>query len=436
MAPRTDGTRHFPPDGRVVGLGLALVAVMYLTISPLALVNLGLNYDESGGNFLEKVHPATILAVLVLCLAAVFQRNALSNFFAAIEAYPGTAVFVILIGALMAHSIQFVVLPFTGFIDTFLAPVIVFFLFKNMREARAMRFVWLIHTLMIANAVVGIVEFASGWRWTPLVASGLVIDDDWRSTALLGHPLANASLTGAYILALALGAARDLPRPFVIGGFVISAAGMVVFGGRASTVILFAMIAALAAARGYALLQGQRFSKRGILATLIAIPVIALTIVTLAEAGFFDQFVERFFDDRGSADTRVEMFELFQHLSWFELLFAPDAGLLATYKRIYGLDFGIESFWVSFVLSYGLIPGLAFFAGLYLFCRDIVRTIRPGGAWVLVFFFAVATTSVSLSAKTPLFAVVVLMLMVLMRLPEAPFPAKARPISQRHVSFA
>jgi hypothetical protein len=436
MAPRTDGNRHFPPDGRVIGLGLALVAVLYLTISPLALVNLGLKYDDTGGNFLEKVHPATILAVLVLSFAAVFQRNALSNLVAAIEAYPGTAVFVILIGALIAHSIQFVVLPFTGFIDTFLAPVIVFFLFKNMRDDRAIRFVWLIHTLMITNAVVGIVEFATGWRLTPLVASGLVIDDDWRSTALLGHPLANASLTGAYILALALGAARDLPRPFVIGGFVISAAGMVVFGGRASTVILFAMIAALAMTRGYTVLQGQRFSKNGILATLIAIPVIALTLVTLAEAGFFDQFVERFIDDRGSAETRVEMFELFQHLSWFELLFAPDAGLLATYKRIYGLDFGIESFWVSFVLNYGLIPGLAFFAGLYLFCRDIVRTIRPGGAWVLVFFFAVATTSVSLSAKTPLFAVVVLMLMVLMRQPEVPVPAMVRPVSQRRLSFA
>ena len=436
MAPRTDGTRHFPPDGRVVGLGLALVAVMYLTISPLALVNLGLNYDDTGGNFLEKVHPATILAGLVLLLAAVFQRNPLSNFVAAIDAYPGTAAFSILIGAMIAHSIQFVVLPFTSFFDTFLAPVIVFFLFKNMREARAIRFVWLIHTLMITNAVVGIVEFATGWRLTPLVASGLVIEDDWRSTALLGHPLANASLTGAYILALALGAARDLPRPFVIGGFVISAAGMVVFGGRASTVILFAMIAALAMSRGYAVLQGQRFSKRGILATLIAIPVIALTVVTLAEAGFFDQFVERFIDDRGSADTRVEMFELFQHLSWFELLFAPDAGLLATYKRIYGLDFGIESFWVSFVLNYGLIPGLAFFAGLYLFCRDIVRTIRPGGAWVLVFFFSVATTSVSLSAKTPLFAVVVLMLLVLMRRPEAPVPARARTILPGRVSIA
>ena len=419
MARRTDGIRHFPTDGRVIGLGLAVVTVLFFTISPLALLSFGFNYDESGGSFFEKVHPATFVAFGVLLLAALFQRNPLSQFLSAIDTYPGTALFLVMIGVLIVHAIQVVGLPFTSFFDTFLAPVIVFFLFKDMRDGRAQRIVWLIHTLMIVNACVGIFEFATGLRITPLVASGLVIEDDWRSTALLGHPLANASLTGAYILALALGAARDLPRPLAIGGFVISTAGMVVFGGRASTVILLVMLLALAAVRGFNVLGGEKFDKRSILAILIAVPIIALAFLTLEEAGFFDQFLERFMDDRGSAETRVEMFELFQHLSWYELLLAPDATQLTTLKRIYGLDFGIESFWVSFVLNYGLIPGLAFFAGLFLFCRDVVRAIRPGGGWVLVFFFAVASTSVSLSAKTPLFAVLVLMLVVLLRRPSA-----------------
>lgn len=436
MASRTASVRHFPPDGRVIGLGLALVAVLLLTISPLALLNLGLNYDESGGNIYEKIHPGTFAAIAVLLFAALFQRNPLSGLLTALDAYPGTALFLALIAVLIAHAIQVVGLPFTSFFDTFLAPVLVFFLFKDMREGRAVRFVWLIHTLMIVNALVGIFEFATGLRVTPLVASGLVIEDDWRSTALLGHPLANASLTGAYILALALGAARGLPRPFVIGGFVISAAGMVVFGGRASTVILLVMLMALASVRGISVLQGHTFSKRGVLAALVAIPIIALAVVTLAETGFFDQFIERFLDDNGSADTRVEMFELFRHLSWYELLFAPDATQLTTLKRIYGLDFGIESFWVSFVLNYGLIPGLAFFAGLFLFCRDVVRSIRPGGAWVLVFFFAVASTSVSLSAKTPLFAVLILLLVVLMRQPSAGEPVRVRQSMPARIGIA
>ncbi len=415
MTARSDGSVHFPPDSRIIGLGLALVAIVFVTISPLALVALGLNYDETGGSPLEKVHPATILSVAVLALAALQVRNPLTGLMSALLAYPGTAYFLLMIGLLIVHSIRVVGLPFTFFFDTFLAPVVVFFLFKDMREGRARRFVWLFHTLMMANAVVGILEFATGFRITPLVASGLVIEDDWRSTALLGHPLANASLTGAYILALALGAARELPRALAVAGFVIASAGMVVFGGRASSVILLVMLAALGVARAAEFAKGKRFKTRAIISALVALPILSLCLGGLAEAGFFDQFIERFFDDQGSADTRVEMFELFKHISWGELLLAPDAQQLATLRTIYGLDFGIESFLISFVLSYGIIPGIAFFAGLFLFCRDVVHSLRPGATWVLVFFFAVASTSVSLSAKTPLLAVLILMLLVLMR---------------------
>lgn len=397
------------------GIGLAVVAVLFVTISPLALVALGLNYDETGGSPLEKVHPATLMAVVVLFISALYVRNPLTGLLNGLAAHPGTFMFLVAIGLLIVHSIRVVGLPFTFFFDTFIGPVLVFFLYKDLREQRAHRFALLFHSLMMLNATVGIIEFASGVRITPLVASGLVIDDDWRSTALLGHPLANASLTGSYILTLALGAARDLPRLLAIAGFVISAAGMVVFGGRASSVILLLMLLAIGAVRAVQISQGRRFDTRSIIAVLVAIPILALVFVTLTEAGFFDQFIERFFDDQGSASTRVEMFELFKHIAWGELLFAPDAAQLSTLRSIYGLDFGIESFWISFVLSYGLIPGLAFFAALYFFCRDVVRALRPGAIWVFVFFFAVASTSVSLSAKTPLLAVQVLMLMVLMR---------------------
>ena len=175
------------------------------------------------------------------------------------------------------------------------------------------------------------------------------------------------------------------------------------------------MLTALGVSRAAEFAQGKRFKTRAIISALVATPLLSLCFGGLAEAGFFDQFIERFFDDQGSADTRVEMFELFKHISWSELLFAPDAQQLATLRTIYGLDFGIESFIISFVLSYGIIPGIAFFTGLFLFCREVVRALRPGASWVLVFFFAVASTSVSLSAKTPLLAVLILMLLVLMR---------------------
>ncbi len=406
---------HFPPDGRLPGLGLAAVAILLITISPLALVSLGFSYDDAGGSALEKVHPGSIAAYLVLGLCALYVRNPLTGTINGLARYPGTFFFLVMIALLMLHAIRVVVLPFTSFFDTFVTPVVVFFLFKDMREDRARRFVLLFHVLMMLNSLLGIGEFATGWRLTPIVASGMVIEDEWRSSALLGHPLANASLTGSYILVLALGAARDMPRPMAALALVLSICGMVVFGGRASSVFLLAMLLALGALRFLHIMRGGRFNTRNMLAVLISMPVLASVVFGLLEAGFFDLFIERFVDDQGSASTRIEMFELFKHISFSELLLAPDAAQMATLRALYGLDFGIESFWISFVLSYGLSPGLFFFAGLLAFCRDVVRSLRPGGTWVMVFFFAVASTSVSLSAKTPLFAVFILMLLVLMR---------------------
>ena len=426
--------RHFPPDGRMIGLALAIIATLYLTISTLTLLNWGFNYDEAGGNVFEKIHPATFVAAATLLFAGLMQGNPLTALIAALERNPGTAPFVGMVGIIIAYSIKIVGLPFTAFFDTFLAPVMVFFLFKDMREERAIRFVWLIHSLMMLNAVIGIGEFITGERLTPIVASGMIIADDWRSTALLGHPLANASLTGAYLLALVLGGARDLPKPLAASAFFINAAAMIVFGGRASSVILLVLLGLLAARGVFQILRGKRFDKTAVLTALTVIPVVALALITLEEAGFFDQFLARFIDDKGSAEARVYMFELFQHLSWYELLLVPDPDQMTTLKRIYDLDFGIESFWISFVLSYGIIPGLAFFAALFLFCRDVLRAIRPGGIWVFVFFFLVASTSVSLSSKSTVFAELLLMMLVMLRRPQTQMARRSAHHSLRTIT--
>jgi hypothetical protein len=422
------GDRHFPPDTRFFGISLTVVAILYLTVSAMVLLNFGFNYDDAGGSVFEKIHPGTFIALAVLVAALVAQGNPLTALIDIAEQNPGTTVFIAMIGVMISYSIAIVGMPFTAFFDTFLAPVVVFLLFKDMRDERAIRFVWLIHTMMTLNAIIGIGEFITGERLTPIIANGMIIDDDWRSSALLGHPLANASLTGAYLLAMAVGGADDLPKPIAALCFLVNAAAMVVFGGRASTVILLAILAVLAVIGGFRILRGGRFDKSTVLAALILIPIVAITIIMLAEAGFFARFLERFVDDKGSASTRVEMFELFRYLTWYEFLFVPDPDQITTLKRLYGLDFGIESFWVSFVLSYGIIPAIAFFASLFLFCRDLLREIRPGGIWVLIFFFLVASTSVSLSSKSTVFAVLVLLMLVMLR--------RRQPQSSREPAFS
>ena len=96
----------------------------------------------------------------------------------------------------------------------------------------------LLHLLMFANALLALAEFALGFRLTPLDAGGVIIEGDWRASALLGHPLTNAVLTGSYLIILSLGGGRNLPwilRPVVFG---ISLLAMNAFGGRMALVTI------------------------------------------------------------------------------------------------------------------------------------------------------------------------------------------------------
>lgn len=394
---------------------LGVLVTLLLTVSPLALQAFGIGYEDAGGGPLEKIHPATMLAAAIVLFAAIAARNPLQFALRQAAADHSLLPFLGVIGLLVVHSIRFVQLPFTHLIDTFILPVLIFLLFKHPSEPRGRNLAWLIHALMAANAIVGIGEIATGLRLTPLVAAGVVIDDDWRATALLGHPLANSALTGSYLLMLTLGGARDLPKPLALGAFLLGSAAMISFGGRAASVLLVAFIAANAGLRLLAILRGEGFSKIAVLKFLLVVPVACIAIAVLAEAGVFDQFIERFFDDKGSAETRAEMFELFRYVPLDELLLAPDADQIASLQQMHGLEFGIESFWIAYIFMYGVLPSLVFFAALGWFTYDVLRYTRRGASAAVLYFYGVASTSVSLSAKSPVLGIFTMMLLVLLR---------------------
>ncbi len=402
-----------PPRGLFFCAGLAAVVVLLLTVSGLALTQLGWNYGEAGGSALEKMHPGTLVAAVLLMLSAAMRGNPLSAFIRTLEAYPGVIIYLAGIAVLMLHAVFVAGLPFTVFIDTFVLPAIVFLLLRDISDERRRRLALLVHTLFAINAVLGLAEFALGFRLTPLYVEGEVLEAEWRSSALLGHPLGNAILTGCYMILLVKGGARDLPlllRPVV---FALASVGMVVFGGRAATAFMLIILGGLALKRASEVLRGAHFDKRVLLSGLVCVPFIAMAVIVLQQSGFFDQFLSRIVDDEGSAGTRVEMFELFKYLNWYDFLLGPDPRQIATLMAQYGLLYGIESFWVAMTLLHGVVVSCLFFAALFVFCREVVKSAGSGAFVVFVYFFAVASTSVSLSAKSPAFAIMVMLTFLL-----------------------
>ena len=412
MVSHADTTRA---DAALIAFGRLVIVVLLLTISPLALVMFGWQYDDTGGGPLEKIHPATSLALLVFAASLAQRGNPLTALSSVLSSHARAIPFLLGIGFMIVYSMLVIGAPFTMFIETFLGPLLMFFLYDRIDDGEARLLARVIHALLFVNALLGIYEFVFAYHLTPLVVNGELLAGELRSTALLGHPLANAAVVGCYIFMLALGGGRDIPPSLKLTCFVVNTASMVVFGGRAATALVLIALVIIALRRLLGALRGEPFDLRAIKMGVVAAPVAALAIAGLAEYGFFDTFLDRIVDDEGSASTRIAMFELFNHFNWTDLIFAPDAKQVATWSSIYGLDYGIENFIVAFILTFGIFATVVFMPALLLFCSAVVRSLRPGGVWVFVYFFAVAMTSVSLSSKTPLFSTLIVLMMVLMR---------------------
>jgi hypothetical protein len=109
------------------------------------------------------------------------------------------------------------------------------------------------------------------------------------------------------------------------------------------------------------------------------------------------------------------MWSLFDPIPWRDLVLAPDQAVVKTWQRVHGLEFGIESFWVGFALTNGLIVSMVLIAGLAAFVFSVVRLSGPGALAVFLFYFAGASTSTSLSSKAIGFGILSALTLLVLR---------------------
>lgn len=428
---------------------LALTAatiVALFAMSSAFLENLGYHYERPGGFPWEKFHPGTVLAVAALCARCLAADRPAARASRLVAADRPIFLYLVAVGFAALHALLVSGSPVTGLVDTFVLPALLVILLGGLDPQLQRRLGLLVCAIMALNALIGLGEYLSGWRLVPVPNADAGIPDpsapdaldaraqamllDWRATALLGHPLENAVVTGSMILALAMHRSRWLGSAVRLPLLALLAVSMVAFGGRASLVLSFAGLfvsASVGAARRLA--AGHRLlSPRALGTGLIALPVVASVAGVAAASGFFDRLVGRFVADAGSANARVVMWDLFDPLSLSEILLGPDPVVVTLWQHLLGIEFGIESFWVALSLAYGLVVASMLFCGLGLLGWRLIALRGRGAAGVLVFFFAVASTSTSLSSKTTGLALVVLVIVLLLegeRAANAPLSSSA-----------
>jgi hypothetical protein len=418
LAPERAGRTR--PLARTITAALFLAVVFLLfAVSSGVLWNLGVNYNGVTGAIASKIHPATYLACMIIGFLIVARRNPASFFVSIVTRHPGTLAFLLATLMLGAYIVLDGRKGIATIFDTYLLAVMIALIAGELERRDFARAEKLIHVLLAVNALLGLLEYAIDYRVFPFRFDGTMLEWDKRSNGLLGHPLENAQMTGLYIMVLLAGGGRSLTQPLRAAAILLQLAALVPFGGRTALLLTLVMASLWLVPRIAGVLRGARMSLPAFAAIAVLAPVLVVGVGLIAAGGFFDVIVDRFVNDDGSANTRVEMFGIFGQLSWREIFVGADNDLIDSIRRSVGLEWGIENPVVRLLLYQGVIFTTFLIAGFTLFLIEITGRLGPGYAMPLIFYLVIINSYESISNKTVALSQFVVLMLAMFPKPEA-----------------
>jgi hypothetical protein len=248
--------------------------------------------------------------------------------------------------------------------------------------------------LILINSVIAIFERLYNFNLFPIKQT---FGEQFRSTALLGHPLNNALITLSFILFVLVIDMKHVNKIICLGILFLA---MFCYGARGSLlagilgVILFYIGPIFFSNNTY-------FSKFNKLTT---IAFVFILIVCFSYIFLFTLFGERFRetikDDGGSSQVRLETLNLidFNNLSNFYWPISTQYTNSLTDKA--GVDI-IENFIIIWIFKFGLIFTiiLIYFLFRFLFSNSIIKN-KIYKLLILLIFFGAAATNKSLGSIT------------------------------------
>jgi hypothetical protein len=189
---------------------------------------------------------------------------------------------------------------------------------------------------------------------------------------------------------------------------------LMVFGGRTSLVTTLLIVAASAAFVLFGMMRGRRIPVPALIGGIGIFFVGAAAIFAILDLGVFDKMLLRFSSDKGSALARLATLDLLSHLDWKEIVFGPTASRANAVQNMLGLDYGVENFWISCIVQFGLIHTLLMTAALVGFFVMLFRRSHGAALAQMILITAIAASSVSFSSKNIQLAQFVILITLLL----------------------
>lgn len=379
---------------------LLLIAVLTRVAIPAPWLDQFYGYTLDEGGIAGKIHPGGYAIAGVFALSLLTLRVELDRWsFAAAKAMTGFATVIV---ALMAYIALAGLGVSSGYlIDTYIVTLLGGLAILAQPAALRIRLGQWVLALLVASAAIGILEAVTHSRVMPYTTAETV----FRPTGLAGHPLALGLLSA---VAIPFAAIQRWPA------WLRAAAIAVLFVGTAAANARIALLAAMIAVAATMLLvpMNTRSAATGsrLRALLVTGGAIALAggVTLLAFAGFLRRLSSGLVDR--SSMARIEVYDLFSMASWKEILFGADTAHIARLAETQlGLK-AIESSVVIFVFQFGLIGALIFAAAFLFTVLRLVRGVPAPAKVAAGLFFLVALSNNTLSTKTPVILVLIVLL--------------------------
>lgn len=413
-APSFGATTMERPAGLVqaAATGMMLAAVLGLfTVSSAMLTNWNVHYLTPGGNFYEKLHPATYPTFAAFILLVMRNGDPIREIDRMLSGAKQILLYLLCWALLL---IQMLVLerPFTVIIDTFLLPVVLCLAIWALTERQ--RLVLAVHAAILLNVSLGYYEYISGHRLIPLTLGDVLVIGEWRSAALLGHPLTASGVVGAYVIALVLRPALCPSALIRLPLIVFCFGSLMVFGGRTALVTVLAVIGGKLTFDVLRLLRGGRTTLPVAIGAICLVFAAGAAVFAALDLGIFDKMLLRFSSDKGSALARLATFELLSRFDWQEMLLGPSPARVNALQTQLGLAYGVENFWVSCIVQFGIIHTILLTIGLLGLFIEILRRAHPAAWAIVLLILMIAASSVSFSSKNIQLAQLVVLIALLL----------------------
>ena len=361
--------------------------------------------DAIGVNVPLKIHPASI--IVLFCVIYLLIRGDVPIQVRFREA-PGLMLFVFGIPLLGIYAIFFN--GFSGsmvYIESFWSAGLLAISLESATARQKRILAWILITLCVIDAFVGIYESLTYPNWFPLVLDPDLIDKltdtdvDFRANAFYAHPL-----TASLITAMAIFLIYSMRMRFLVASPIFAVLLVALFGFGGRTALGVTLVVSILSAF-YHLMAGiiRRDLKLDfVLAVLVAgvvVPIIIAIVVTQTTIG--DRIMDTlYYDD--SAAVRTTQWAVLGRLSLRNWLFGISMVDLEALKYQIGLgsvDTDIENFWLLTFLNLGAIafvPFLCVFGG---FLVHLARRTASLNGWLLMLSaLAIDSTSNSLGVKS------------------------------------